>query len=79
MDDEIKDPNELEDDGLNKADEMEQEENEEEGVETHSDYNPPTASTPRRCITLVACTKLGFWITPRTLSWNVPYPISPTD
>ena len=37
MDDEIKDPNELEE-GLDMADEKQQDENEEEGVETHSDY-----------------------------------------
>ena len=39
MDDEIKDPNELEE-GLDMADEKQQDENEEEGVETHSDYKP---------------------------------------
>ena len=40
MDDEVKDPNEMEEEGLDMANEMEQDENEEEGVETHSDYKP---------------------------------------
>ena len=46
------------------------------GSEEHSDYKPADAKDANIKHQLSGMYQNGFWTTPHTLYWNVPYPIS---